>query len=121
MRCDSCHAIKKAGFTRKTAHTGAVTLMMCMDARMSRAHGAVAEDSYLTTAAVDEDPMPSPVGHSISYRIAVGPLLFEDLVFGGKILITHRKFLVHCPGDMGQNAYPIHNHPHDQLALIGRL
>ena len=32
-----------------------------------------AENSYLTTDAVDEDPMPSLVGHSISYRIAVGP------------------------------------------------
>ena len=32
-----------------------------------------AEDSYLTSDAVDEDPMQSLVGHSISYRIAVGP------------------------------------------------
>ena len=31
--------IKKAGFTRKKARTGAVTLMMCLDARMPRAHG----------------------------------------------------------------------------------
>jgi hypothetical protein len=30
------HLIKKAGFTRKRARTGAVTLMMCMDARMPR-------------------------------------------------------------------------------------
>jgi hypothetical protein len=46
------HLIKKAGFTRKTARTGAVTLiqrfgsalnlnihLMCMEARMPRAHG----------------------------------------------------------------------------------
>ena len=32
-----------------------------------------AEDSYLTSDTVDEDPMQSLVGHSISYRIAVGP------------------------------------------------
>ena len=32
-----------------------------------------AEDSYLTSDAVDEDPMQSLVGHSITYRIAVGP------------------------------------------------
>ena len=30
------HLIKKAGFTRRTARTGAVTLMMCLDARMPR-------------------------------------------------------------------------------------
>ena len=30
----AAHLIRKAGFTRKTARTGAVTLMMCMDARM---------------------------------------------------------------------------------------
>ena len=51
-RTIATHLIKKAGFTRKTAHTGAVTLiqcfggapnlnihLMCMDARMPRAHG----------------------------------------------------------------------------------
>ena len=45
----------------------------CMDAGGRATHGAVAEDSYLTSDAVDEDPMQSLVGHSISYRIAVGP------------------------------------------------
>jgi hypothetical protein len=35
-RVIATHLIKKAGFTRKTARTGAVTLMMCMDARMPR-------------------------------------------------------------------------------------
>ena len=38
-RTIATHLIKKAGFTRKTAHTGAVTLMMCMDARMPQAQG----------------------------------------------------------------------------------
>ena len=33
----------------------------------------LAEDSYLTSDTVDEDPMQSLVGHSITYRIAVGP------------------------------------------------
>jgi len=143
-RTIATHLIKKAGFTRKTAHSGAVTLiqcfggalnlnvhLMCMDARMPRAQGCAgaahmlfldgayvddangsvarfqwvkaptseeltrlthqialrigrflerrgvsvrdAEDSYLTSDTVDEDPMQSLVGHSISYRIAVGP------------------------------------------------
>jgi hypothetical protein len=67
------HIIHKAGFTNSTAHTGAVTLiqrfgsalnlnvhLMCMDARMPRAHGCAgaahmlyldgvyAEDAYGT-------------------------------------------------------------------------
>ena len=32
-----------------------------------------AENSYLTSDAVDEDPMHQLLGHSITYRIAVGP------------------------------------------------
>jgi len=32
-----------------------------------------AENSYLTTDAVPEDPMNQLLGHSITYRIAVGP------------------------------------------------
>ena len=32
-----------------------------------------AENSYLTTDAVSEDPMNQLLGHSITYRIAVGP------------------------------------------------
>ncbi len=32
-----------------------------------------AENSYLTSDAVDEDPMAQLLGHSITYRIAVGP------------------------------------------------
>ena len=32
-----------------------------------------AENSYLTSDAVDEDPMSQLLGHSITYRIAVGP------------------------------------------------
>ncbi len=32
-----------------------------------------AENSYLTTDAVPEDPMNQILGHSITYRIAVGP------------------------------------------------
>jgi len=35
-RCIATHLIRKAGFSRKTARTGAVTLMLCMDARMPR-------------------------------------------------------------------------------------
>jgi hypothetical protein len=29
--------------------------------------------------------------------------------------------LVHCPSDVGQYACPIHNYPHDRLALIDKL
>ena len=126
-RTIATHLIKKAGFTRKTAHTGAVTLIQCFGgalnlnihfhmlfldgAYVDDANGSVArfqwvkaptseeltrlthqialrigrflerrgvlvrdaEDSYLTSDAVDEDPMQSLVGHSITYRIAVGP------------------------------------------------
>ena len=32
-----------------------------------------AENSYLTTDAVSEDPMNQLLGHSITYRIALGP------------------------------------------------
>lgn len=32
-----------------------------------------AENSYLASDAVDEDAMMQPLGHSITYRIAVGP------------------------------------------------
>ena len=138
------HLIKKAGFTRKTARTGVVTLiqrfgsalnlnihLMCMDARMPRAQGCAraahmlfldgvyvdgatgtaarfrwvkaptsdeltqlthalarrigrfleregllerdAENSYLAEEAEDEGPMDQLRGHSITYRIAVGP------------------------------------------------
>ena len=38
-------------------------------------------------------------------------LRFEDPVFGGKILVTQKEFLVHCPGNVGQNTHPIHNIP----------
>ena len=31
------------------------------------------ENSYLASDAVDEDPMDQLLGHSITYRIAVGP------------------------------------------------
>ena len=37
----SAFLIKQAGLKVKDAHTGAVTLMMCKDARMSRTHGCV--------------------------------------------------------------------------------
>jgi len=37
----SAFLIKQAGLKVKVAHTGAVTLMMCKDARMSRTHGCV--------------------------------------------------------------------------------
>jgi len=35
-----------------------------------------AENSYLAADAVDEDPMNQLLGHSITYRIAVGPHVY---------------------------------------------
>ena len=45
----------------------------CMDAGGRATQGAVAENSYLASDAVDDDPMTPLLGHSITYRIAVGP------------------------------------------------
>jgi len=45
----------------------------CMDAGGRATQGAVAENSYLASGAGDDDPMTPLLGHSITYRIAVGP------------------------------------------------
>ena len=45
----------------------------CMDAGGRATQGAVAENSYLTGDAVDDESMAHLQGHSITYRIAVGP------------------------------------------------
>jgi len=37
-------------------------------------------------------------------------LIFEDPVFGNKILIAQKEFLVHGPGDIGQYPHRIHKH-----------
>ena len=51
-----------------------------------------------------------------------GPeLSFQYPVFSSKILITQKNFLVHCPRNVGQNAHPIRNIPHNRLQLISRL
>ena len=120
------HLIHKAGYTKTTAYTGAVTLiqrfgsalnlnihflMLFLDGvyvdgtnraprfrwvkaptrgelaqlthRIAQCIGRFlerqgllerdTEDSYLTLDAADEDPMASLLGHSVTYRIAVGP------------------------------------------------
>jgi ribosomal protein S27E len=125
-RVISTHLVKKAGYSKKTARTGAVTLiqrfgsalnlnihfhMLFLDGvYVDRPDGSArfrwvsspttqeltqltqtiarrigrylerqgllerdAENSYLTTDAVSEDPMNQLLGHSITYRIAVGP------------------------------------------------
>jgi len=142
-RVIATHLIKEAGFTKNTAHTGAVTLIQrfgsalnlnihfhmlfldgvylsgnadtpprfhwvkaptsneltqlthrmaerigrilerrgllerdtgdCMDAGGRATPGAVAENSCLALEALDDDPMNQIQGHSITYRIAVGP------------------------------------------------
>jgi len=48
-------------------------------------------------------------------------LSFKDPVFGSKILITQKEFLVHCSGNVGQNTYPIHNNSYHRLQLVSRL
>ena len=45
----------------------------CMETGGRATHGAVAENSYLSGDAVDDGPMSQLRGHSITYRIAVGP------------------------------------------------
>ncbi len=125
-RVISTHLIQSAGFTRGSAHTGAVTLiqrfgsalnlnvhfhMLFLDGvyverpdgrlrfrwvkaptsaeltgladkiarrvgRYLERQGLIerdAENSWLAGEDVDEDPMSSVMGHSITYRIAVGP------------------------------------------------
>jgi ribosomal protein S27E len=125
-RVISLHLVKKAGYSRKAAHTGAVTLIQRFDSALNlnihfhmlfldgvyvdRLDGSArfrwvsspttqeltqlsqtiarrvgrylerqgllerdAENSYLTTDTVPEDPMNQLLGHSITYRIAVGP------------------------------------------------
>src|SRR6266508_1140794 len=36
-------------------------------------------------------------------------LCFQDAVFGGQIFISQQQLLVHRPGDVGQDARPIHS------------
>ena len=125
-RAIATHPIKKAGFTRNTAHTGAVTLiqrfgsalnanvhfhMLFLDGvYVERAYGAVrfrwvraptsaeithlvriiarrvgrflerrgllerdVENSYPAGEAAESGPLDQLLGHSITYRIAVGP------------------------------------------------
>ncbi len=45
----------------------------CMDAGGRATHGAVAENSYLALESGDDGAMMQLQGHSITYRIAVGP------------------------------------------------
>jgi hypothetical protein len=126
-RAIATHLIHKAGYTRKTAHTGAVTLIQCFgsalnlnlhfhmlfldgvyiagangtSARFHRVNEASsgelsqlahkiahrvsrylerqgwlerdAENDYLALDTADDDPLSVLQGHSISYRIALGP------------------------------------------------
>jgi hypothetical protein len=48
-------------------------------------------------------------------------LSFQDPVFCRKILISQKKFLVHCPSDIGQYTHPPHINPHRRLELISQL
>ena len=46
----------------------------CMDAGGRATQGAVAENNYLSGGAVDAGPIDQLLGHSITYRIAIGGL-----------------------------------------------
>jgi hypothetical protein len=56
-RCIATHLIRKAGFTRKTARTGAVTLMMCRDARMPRSAGMRESGPAIWVGAQSQHPL----------------------------------------------------------------
>ena len=58
--------LEKRGFLERDADD-------CMDAGGRATHGAVAENSYLALEPDDDDAMAQLQGHSITYRIAVGP------------------------------------------------
>ena len=93
----AAHLIKKAGFVQASAHTGAVTLiqrfgsalnlnihLMCMDARMSRAHGCAGaphilflDGVYIDSPKTKFKPVMAPTHeelvqlvHTVSHRIA---------------------------------------------------
>jgi len=61
VRCDICHAEHLVAFSCKRRG-------FCPSCGERDA-----ENSYLASDAVDEDPMTQLLGHSITYRIAVGP------------------------------------------------
>jgi hypothetical protein len=58
--------LEKRGFLERDADD-------CMDAGGRATHGAVAENSYLALGPDDDDAMMQLQGHSIAYRIALGP------------------------------------------------
>ena len=98
-RCIATHLIKKAGFSRKTAETGAVTLIQRLGSALTKspksgelAHltqtlarriglylerqGPLerdAENSYPAGDGLEAGPLDQLLGSSITYRIAVGP------------------------------------------------
>ena len=99
-RCIATHLIKKAGFSRKTAETGAVTLIQRLGSALTKspksgelAHltqtlarriglylerqGPLerdAENSYPAGDGLEAGPLDQTLGSSITYRIALGPL-----------------------------------------------
>ena len=42
----------------------------------------------------------------------------QDAVFGGQIFVPRQQLLVYCPGDVGQDARPIHNGPPAQSFAV---
>ena len=94
-RAIATHLSRKAHTTKTTSHTGAVTLIQCFGSALNmnihfhmlflepnalpvflERQGLLerdAEHSTFALDAADEDPMDQLLGHSITYRIAVGP------------------------------------------------
>jgi len=147
-RTIATHLIKKAGFTKKVAHTGAVTLIQCFGGslnlnvhfhmlfldgvyvegrdgplrrfqwvkaptsdeltrlshtiarrvgRFLQRQGLLesdAENRYVSADAVDDESMAHLQGHSITYRIAVGP-------YQGRKVFTLRTLPACDPDDPG--------------------
>ena len=62
----------------------------------------------LAAQAMSNFPKRSPL--YVGESLAGVQLCFENVVVGNEIFITQQKFLVHCSGDLGQEAQPIHKH-----------
>jgi hypothetical protein len=74
-RCIATHLIKKAGFSCKTAQTGAVTLALRIGRSLER-QGLLERDpenSWLAGDELETGPIAQLLGASITYRIAVAP------------------------------------------------
>ena len=78
-RTISGHLLREARLTRRAGHTGAVTLTRRNAERLGRMlerRGLIerdAESAWLSRDPAEVGVLDDPIGHSITYRIAVGP------------------------------------------------